>query len=107
MIDGVAVSEPNVNPRYDRRVRIRQGRDAPIKAHSRPLLDYVTLENLYQGCANAGAAPYAAAPLSTLLALNQPLAANTCQSLKDAGLLAGATLPEQAAEARAQGCSVL
>lgn len=100
LIDGVAVSEPNVNPRFDRGIRIKQGNDVPLAAHSRPLFDYITLENLLQGCANAGAAPYSAAPLSALLAAGQPLYANACQSLKDAGVLATATTAEQAAEAR-------
>ena len=99
MIDGVAVSEPNVNPRYDRGLVIRQGRDAPVAQHSRPLYDYSTILNVYQGCANLGRS-YAGPPLNALLAAIQPLAANRCQSLKEAGLLHGATLPALAEEAQ-------
>jgi hydroxybutyrate-dimer hydrolase len=84
MFDGIAVSEPNVNPRYDARIAIKQGADAPLKRHSRPLFDYITFYNLFQGCATSAL----------------PLAPNTCQSLKDAGLLAGTTFAEQAAEAQ-------
>ena len=99
MIDGVAVSEPNVNPRYDKGFVIRQGRDAPLSRHSRALYDYSTILDVYQGCANLGRS-YAAPPLNALLAAVQPLAANRCQSLKEAGLLHGATLPALAAEAQ-------
>ncbi|HEX8373851.1 MAG TPA: 3-hydroxybutyrate oligomer hydrolase family protein, partial [Geminicoccaceae bacterium] len=84
VIDGVAVSEPNVNPRLDGRIAIVQGADAPFRRHSRPLFDYITLYNLFQGCASAA----------------HPLAANTCQSLQQAGLLTGATFAEQTAEAQ-------
>ena len=56
MIDGVAVSEPNVNPVYDKGVRHPPGSGAPLAAHSRPLIDYTTLVNVYQGCANSGGA---------------------------------------------------
>ena len=88
MIDGVAVSEPNVNPVYDKGVVIRQGSGAPLAAHSRPLIDYTTLVNVYQGCANYGRS-YGAPPLSTLLAANQALAAGTCASLAQLGLVKG------------------
>jgi hydroxybutyrate-dimer hydrolase len=66
MFDGIAVSEPNVNPRYDARIAIKQGADAPLKRHSRPLFDYITFYNLFQGCASVAL----------------PLAPNTCQSLQ-------------------------
>jgi hydroxybutyrate-dimer hydrolase len=59
MFDGVAVGEPNVNPRYDARIAIKQGADAPLKRHSRPLFDYITFYNLFQGCASV-AHPFAA-----------------------------------------------
>ena len=99
MIDGVAVSEPNVNPVYDKGVVIRQGSGAPLAAHSRPLIDYTTLVNVYQGCANYGRS-YGAPPLSTLLAANQAFAAGTCASLAQLGLVKGKSTAEQAAEAQ-------
>jgi hydroxybutyrate-dimer hydrolase len=99
VIDGVAVSEPNVNPRYERRIAIRQGDGEPLTAHSRQLIDYTTLVNLYQGCANA-ALGYDGAVLGPLLAANQPLAANTCRSLRQAGLLRADEGPQQAAESQ-------
>ena len=65
LIDGVAVSEPNVNPR-PADFAIVQGAGAPLHAHGRSLFDYTTLINVYQGCAslaasNAGA-PFNFAP---------------------------------------------
>jgi hydroxybutyrate-dimer hydrolase len=92
LIDGVAVSEPNVTPRQGR-FAIVQGSAAPLYDHSRSLLDYTTLVNVYQGCAslspaNAGA-PFNFAP-----------SANACASLQEKGLLAGATLEAQATEAQ-------
>src|SRR5438270_226549 len=60
LIDGLAVAEPNVNPRFTSSFSIVQGSGAPLSAHSRPLMDYITLLNVFQGCAdlapaNAGA----------------------------------------------------
>jgi hydroxybutyrate-dimer hydrolase len=52
LIDGVAVSEPNVNPRRGPRFGIQQGDGAPFYEHGRPLIDYITLMHVYQGCAN-------------------------------------------------------
>lgn len=99
MFDGIVVSEPNVTPVYERRVVIQQGSSPPLAAHSRLLIDYTTLVNLFQGCANAGLS-YGGAVLGPLLTANQPFAAATCESLKDAGMLTGTTLAEQAAESQ-------
>lgn len=92
LIDGVAVSEPNVNPRPEA-FAIVQGSGAPLTAHSRSLFDYTTLLNVYEGCASL-AADNAAAPL------NLAPSANRCASLAEKGLLSGATLADQAAEAQ-------
>src|SRR5215468_4807232 len=62
LIDGVAVGEPNVNPKFDPRFSIVQGGGAPLFAHSRLLIDYITLVNVFQGCADLAAAN-ATAPL--------------------------------------------
>jgi hydroxybutyrate-dimer hydrolase len=98
LIDGVAVAEPNVNPVYSPAFVIQQGNSAPIVRHSRPLIDYITLLNVYQGCAN-GASANANAPLNFL---NSPaLTAGRCASLHALGLLQSAATDAQAAEAQA------
>src|SRR5215471_12714825 len=53
LIDGVAVGEPNVNPKFTSKFTIVQGVNPPFAAHSRPLIDYITLVNVFQGCVNA------------------------------------------------------
>jgi hydroxybutyrate-dimer hydrolase len=98
LIDGLAVSEPNVNPAPAATpFAIVQGGGAPITNHSRSLYDYTTLLNVYQGCANL-------APANALAPFNFtpfPLGAARCASLHDKGLLSGTTLEAQAAEAQA------
>jgi hydroxybutyrate-dimer hydrolase len=97
LIDGIAVSEPNVNPVFDRRFMIRQGERAPLRRHSRSLYDYTTLVNVYQGCANL-APENAGAPLNLVPA---DLGEARCTSLREKGLLSAETIEEQAAEAQA------
>jgi hydroxybutyrate-dimer hydrolase len=98
LIDGVAVSEPNVNPVFDERFVIRQeGRD-PLVWHSRSLYDYSSLLNMFQGCANA-APENAEAPLNS--GALQALGAERCASLAEKGLIDGEDLPEQATNAQA------
>lgn len=90
LIDGVAVSEPNVNPaKAD--FAIVQGANSPITEHSRSLFDYTTLINVYQGCASLAlpTAPFNFAP-----------SANACTSLAEKGLLAAGTTEAQALEAQ-------
>jgi hydroxybutyrate-dimer hydrolase len=94
LIDGIAVSEPNVNPEPSRRFAIIQGGGAPFSDHSKSLLNYFTLLNVYQGCANA-APGLAAAPL------NFAPAPARCASLRGLGLLKADDLAGQAAEAQA------
>ncbi len=93
LIDGVAVSEPNVNPKFDPRFGIQQGNGDFLFDHSRSLYDYTSLLNVYQGCAsmapgNAGA-PFNFAP-----------SPGACSSLHDKGLLASVNLVDQATEAQ-------
>jgi hydroxybutyrate-dimer hydrolase len=95
LIDGVAVGEPNVNTTPDARLTIQQGaQNFPV--FGRTLFDYFTFANLYQPCARmdprAAVGPFA----GSLSAVN---ATNRCTALHQAGLLAGATLAAQAAEA--------
>ncbi len=93
LIDGVAVSEPNVNPVFEGSFTINQAGRPPLARHSRTLIDYVTLENVYEGCAAAGYT-LAQAPL------NLAPSPARCASLHDAGLLLAPDLAGQAAEAQ-------
>jgi hydroxybutyrate-dimer hydrolase len=77
LIDGVAVSEPNVS-----------------LAGVRPLLDYTTLLNVYLPCASLAAQN---APLNTV---SQPLREARCTSLAKKGLLKSADVAAQAAESQ-------
>lgn len=96
MIDGVVVSEPNVNPTYDPRFAIRQGDGPKLWRHSRPLYDYLTLIDVFQGCANLAPAN-ATAPFNTTPAV---LGQNRCAALARAGLLQGAGTERQAVQAQ-------
>ncbi len=89
LIDGVAVSEPNVNPRKDRSFTIQQGGGEPLVEHGRPLYDYITLYTLYEGCA-------AATPLNTR-------ALQVCADLKTRGLLTDGTPAEAQAKVQQYG----
>jgi hydroxybutyrate-dimer hydrolase len=48
LISGLAVGEPNVNPVFRSDLSIVQGSGAPFFAHSKPLMDYITLVNVFQ-----------------------------------------------------------
>lgn len=97
LIDGVAVSEPNIQISPQVRPVIQRGSLPPYTAGSRPLLDYFTFANLYQPCAalspRAAGSPVAFAPALV------PFAQARCGSLAAKGLLAAATLAAQAEEA--------
>ncbi len=95
LIDGAAVGEPNVNPTYLPAFTIQQGSNPPLRRHSRPLIDYITLMDVYQGCAN-GAPANATAPLNVLYGA----AAARCASLHSLGLLKSVTPADQATEAQ-------
>ncbi len=100
LIDGVAVSEPNINPTLTETLVIQQG-DTQWAApnHSRTLFDYYTFLNLYQACANL-------APENSIAPLNLvPRALNEgrCQGLVEAGLITGTTtITEAAIESQAR-----
>ena len=95
LIDGLAVAEPNVNPRFRSNFSIVQGSGPPFFAHSRPLIDYTTLVNVFQGCANAAPAN-AGAPLNVLNVPGGP----RCADLHARGLLTATTPADQATEAQ-------
>src|SRR5437016_2191093 len=64
LIDGLAVGEPNVNPKFNSSFVIVQSGYPPLAAHSRPVIDYTTLVNVFQGCADVAnpGAPFNLAP---------------------------------------------
>jgi len=92
LIDGLAVGEPNVNPKKAN-FAIAQGGGTPFTAHSKPLMDYITLVNVFQGCASVAFPP--------INALNLAPSPARCASLKAKGLLTATTLVDQANEAQA------
>src|SRR5262245_9171683 len=94
LIDGLAVGEPNVNPKFTSKFKIVQGTGQPLAAHSRPLIDYTTLVNVFQGCASA-------APANAVAPLNLAKSTARCASLHDKGLLTSTTTDDQASEAQA------
>ena len=94
LIDGVAVSEPQIQPKDVSGISIRQG-SAPVATIGKPLIDYFTYANLYQPCA-ALATAAAGSPGAGLVA---GYAANRCTALKAKGLLNGTTTQAQADEA--------
>jgi hydroxybutyrate-dimer hydrolase len=93
LIDGLAVAEPNVNPRFSSRFSIVQGSGAPLFAHSRPLMNYITLVNVFQGCADL-------APANAGAGLNFAPSPARCADLHAKGLLTATTLADQATEAQ-------
>jgi hydroxybutyrate-dimer hydrolase len=93
LIDGLAVGEPNVNPKFSSRFTIAQSGYPPLAAHSRPLMDYITLVNVFQGCADL-------APANASAPLNFAFSAGRCASLHAKGLLTSTTTPDQATEAQ-------
>ncbi len=98
LIDGVAVSEPNVNPRVDTSFTIRQGNGPELTEHSRSLLDYTTALAVYQGCANIAPKVRDMAPLNATFN-NFTIAENICNSLANKDLVMGATTDDRATDA--------
>ena len=84
LIDGVAVSEPNLSPRVLKKLIIRQGdRFWTAKSHSKLLYDYFSFINVYQTCADL-AQPDASLNTGVVF---PDLAINRCASLAKIGLL--------------------
>jgi hydroxybutyrate-dimer hydrolase len=98
-IDGVAVSEPQVQLDPHWRLRIFRGGNE-IRDFGKSLYDYSTIANLYQPCAALTAANAASPGLAFITSLNR--AANRCASLHAKGLLKANTLAAQADEALAK-----
>lgn len=98
LIDGVAVSEPNASPMPSESVVIRQGStEWTFPNHSRAILDYITLLNIYQPCANLDLKIRVTAPMNLT---DEKLCINRCNSLVEKGLLTKASVEEMAAEAQ-------
>lgn len=102
LIDGVVASEPNAQPEHTHGYGIKVG-GTPVASFGKPLFDYFTFANLYQPCAAQAADAQMAGELSihnymTLVGMN-PRAVNRCSALAAAGLVSGATLAEQSADA--------
>jgi hydroxybutyrate-dimer hydrolase len=95
LIDGLVVTEPNIGPEAGRFV-IRFGNEPPFDPAGRSIYDSMTVMSVYAAC--AALAPGAA---GTPLLPPSPLATNRCTSLKEKGLVSGATIPDQAASALA------
>jgi hydroxybutyrate-dimer hydrolase len=100
LIDGVAVSEPQIQIAPGGTLRIERGSQPAYTAGSRPLIDYFTLANLLQPC--AALAPAAAGGPFAYSGGTALVAANRCAALAGAGLVSGSTTAEQAADALAR-----
>ncbi len=109
LIDGVVVSEPNINPRKladSQGFSIQQGTNTyQHTAIGKPLLDYGSYYNLYQSCASAntpialGQNPANGTPTGGV-ALGMAGFVERCTALQQAGLLSSDTLEGQIAESQ-------
>lgn len=101
LIDGIAVSEPNVQLQPgSASLTIQRGTAAAYTGGSKPLYDYFTYANLLQPCA-ALATAAASSPFA-FSGANVTLAGNRCAALAAAGLVAGATTQARADDALAK-----
>ncbi len=98
LIDGIAVSEPNVNPVASDSFSIQQGSATAITGHSRSLLDYTTALAMYQGCANLAPSIRDTAPLNAFFN-DFDINENTCSALAAKGLVNGADVDARAEHA--------
>src|SRR5262245_16438850 len=100
LIDGVAVTEPNAQPRNVDSLRIQQGATV-MPTIGKPLYDYFTFANLFQPC--AALAVGSAAPGFVFLGIPNPSgAALRCSGLRAKGLVSGDTPADQASDALAR-----
>jgi hydroxybutyrate-dimer hydrolase len=95
LIDGVAVSEPNVNPPPGEQFAIVQGDRRPYTGGGKRLYDYTTRLNIYQGCANL------AQPEAPLNSVPATLGEARCAALRAKGLLSADDVAGQARQAQA------
>jgi len=105
LIHGIVAGEPAVQPRPDKSFVIVQDDGTLLAEHSRPLLDYITLINVFQACALLDPEiRRTAPPLGLFFASPQ-----RCQALHELGLLQADTPDEQGAEAQRiiNACGIL
>lgn len=108
LIDGLAVTEPNAQPRDMTGVTVNFN-GAPVLIAGKPLIDYFTYRMLYEPCAaiSTGAqAPNGIRPGwvgngtgtgNTVAGVElETIATNRCKSLADKGLISGVSTTEQA-----------
>jgi hydroxybutyrate-dimer hydrolase len=100
LIDGVAVSEPNIRLAPGGTLTIQRGTRTAYTAGSRPLYDYFSYANLLQPCAAlataAAGGPFAFSGGTAFVG------GNRCAALASAGLVTGATTQAQADDALAR-----
>jgi len=118
LIDGLAVTEPNVQPHDMAGVTVNFA-GAAVPNAGKPLIDYFTYRMLYEPCAaisaaaqapsggrpgwlGAGTAPQGNGTTQVGGVELETIASNRCQSLVDKGLIAGATTAAQADAALAK-----
>ena len=108
LIDGVAVTEPQIQPQDTSRLGIMQG-SRLIEPIGRSLYDYFTFANLYQPCAALAVEPTQLFPVSStapgfiLLRIpNLGGAEARCAGLKAKSLVSGGDTAAQAADALAR-----
>ncbi|TDP72432.1 3-hydroxybutyrate oligomer hydrolase family protein [Roseateles toxinivorans] len=98
LIDGVAVTEPQIQPGANAALTIKLGAST-VNNHSKPLLDYFTFANVYQPCAALSSQADQSLISFYWPAAYTASAQNRCAALKARGLVAGATVAEQADDA--------
>ncbi|HZF78383.1 MAG TPA: 3-hydroxybutyrate oligomer hydrolase family protein, partial [Rubrivivax sp.] len=100
LIDGVAVSEPNIQLAPGGNLTIQRGTLPAYTAGSRPLYDYFSYANLLQPCAAlataAAGGPFAFSGATAFTA------GNRCAALAANGMVSGATTQERADDALAK-----
>ncbi len=101
LIDGVAVTEPNAQPRLTQGLAIQQGATL-MPTIGKPLLDYFSFANVYQSCAMLSAQAGLSVNAAFWPAAFTTFAQNRCTALAAKGLVAGTTLAEQADDALAR-----
>ena len=94
LIDGVAVSEPNVQLPPNPNLVVKRG-STTLTGAGLGLYDYFSLANLYQPCASLAASAVGSPGVAFVPVA---LATNRCAALKAKGLLSTATVAEQAEE---------
>jgi hydroxybutyrate-dimer hydrolase len=101
LIDAVVVSEPNVTPTYRKDLSLIQGAAPPFYDHSRHLVGYISLFNIFQPCASLspelGNAPFR----FNAFGVKRDFCENRCLSLKEKGFLSGDSMEELADQALA------